>query len=90
MSLPPEFLQLLATVATSAGAAFVGGKNSLNGTRKEIAATREDVTHIRETVAAVQVDVAALRAKDGWHDERLKNLEDDRRSKALDVTGVPV
>jgi len=84
----PELLQLLATIATSAGAAFVGGKNSLNGARKEIAATREDVTAIKGDVAAVKVDVAALRAKDGWHDERLRNLEVDRVARPLDETAA--
>lgn len=83
--IPPELLQILATVATSAGAAFVGGKNSLNGARKEIAATREDVTAIREDLASVKVDVSALRAKDGWHDERLQNLEEARRAEPLDT-----
>lgn len=88
--IPPEILQLLATVATSAGAAFVGGKNSLNGTRKEIAGAREDITSIKGTLAEVQVDVRELRAKDGWHDERIQNLEDSRRAEPLDVNRVPV
>ena len=89
MMLPPELIQTIATIASAAAASYVGGKNSLNGARKEIASTREDVGAIKADVAAVKVDVAALRAKDGWHDERITNLEDSRRAEPLDVNRVP-
>ena len=88
----PELLQLLATLATGAGAAFAGGRNSLNGFKTkitaDISAIDAKITAVDEKVAAVQARMEEvkkdLRVKDDWHDLRITALEAARRAVPLD------
>lgn len=86
----PELLQLLATIASGAGAAFVGGKNSLNGFKTEMRTSLSSmdarVAAVHEDLMEVKGDVKELRTKDAWHDARLQDLEAARRVVPLDIT----